>query len=154
MGNAVAVMDAPDAPSGRINASRVILGGLVAGLLINISETVVKTVVLAADVTTRMAQMNLSPPGASAIVVLMLRGFAGGIATVWLYAVIRPRFGTGPRAALIAGLAVWFFTCLYPGIAMLAIGLDATRMMVIYMTWTSIELVVAALVGAALYSEG
>ena len=39
-----------------------------------------------------------------------------GIAAVWLYAAIRPRYGAGPRTAVIAGLAVWVMADLWSGI--------------------------------------
>jgi hypothetical protein len=38
--------------------------------------------------------------------------FLGGILLVWLYAAIRPRFGPGPRTALLAGFMLWLITCL------------------------------------------
>ena len=37
-------------------------------------------------------------------------GFLCGIVLLWLYASIRPRYGPGPKTAVIAGLAVWFIT--------------------------------------------
>jgi len=58
------------------------------------------------------------PEGGSTIAVWMVYGFAWAIAAVWLYAAIRPRFGPGAKTALCAGLAVWFFHSLLPGIAM------------------------------------
>ena len=81
---------------GRIDMGRVMLGGLVAGVVINISEFVLNQVVLLSDMTTALARMNLPPIGGLAIPVFILLGFAGGIAAVWLYAAIRPRFGPGP----------------------------------------------------------
>src|SRR2546426_6125035 len=48
--------------------------------------------------------MNLSSARRS------LTGFVQGIATVCLYAAIRPRFGAGPSTAAIAALSVWFLT--------------------------------------------
>ena len=32
-----------------------------------------------------------------------------GISTMWLYAAIRPRYGSGPRTAAVAGFALWFY---------------------------------------------
>jgi hypothetical protein len=43
-------------------------------------------------------------------VMMIMTGFVQGIATVCLYAAIRPRFGPGPRTAAIAGTSVWFLT--------------------------------------------
>ena len=42
--------------------------------------------------------------------VIVITGFVEGIATVCLYAAIRPRFGPGPSTAAIAGTSVWFLT--------------------------------------------
>jgi hypothetical protein len=150
MGNAVAVMDAP---MGRINAGKVILGGLVAGLAINISQFLLNMVVVAADMATALARMNLPPIGGSAILIFVVLGFAGGVVMIWIYAGIRPRFGPGPATAVIAGLVVWFLAYLYSGIAMSAMGMYPMRMMAITWAWGLVESIVAALAGAALYSE-
>ena len=101
-------------PTDNINLARVILGGIVAGLVINFSEFVLNQVVLLSDMTTALARMNLPPVGGSAIPVFIVLGFVGGIAAVWLYAAIRPRFGAGPKTALIAGLFFWFVRFLEP----------------------------------------
>jgi hypothetical protein len=39
----------------------------------------------------------------------LLWGFVVGIAAIWLYAAIRPRYGPGAATALRAGFAVWLF---------------------------------------------
>jgi hypothetical protein len=40
----------------------------------------------------------------------MTFGFLCGIVLVWLYASIRPRYGPGPKTAVIAGLTIWLIT--------------------------------------------
>jgi hypothetical protein len=149
MGNAVAVME----PVGRINVARVILGGLVAGLVINISEFVLNQVVLLSDMTTALARMNLPPIGGAAIPTFIVLSFVGGIAAVWLYAAIRPRFGPGPKTAAIAGLVVWFFGYFWSGVAMHAMGMYGARLLAISLTWGLVESIVATLIGASLYTE-
>jgi hypothetical protein len=104
---------------GKINYGRVILGGIVAGIVINILEYLVHEVLLKAQhVETMKALGKTMPEGGSTIAVWMVYGFAWAIAAVWLYAAIRPRFGPGAKTAFCAGLTVWFFDCLLPGIAM------------------------------------
>jgi hypothetical protein len=154
VGNAVAVLDPPMGRSNAINTGRVLLGGIVAGVVINLSQFVLNMIVLAADMATSLARMNLPPIGGSAIPVFIALGFAGGVGMLWIYAAIRPRFGPGPRTAVMAGLTVWFFGYAYSGAAMYAMGMYPARMMIISMTWGFIESIVAALVGAAMYSEG
>ena len=94
---------------GRINAGRVILGGLLAGLVINLGETVLNLVVVAQAMEDSLRARNLPPLGGGPIAGFVILAFFVGIATVWLYAAIRPRFGPGVRTAAIAGLVVWFF---------------------------------------------
>ena len=93
---------------GKINLGRVILGGLVAGVIINVVEGVMNGVILqpqwsaAAKAIGRSATMSTKQ-----IVAFNVWGFAAGIIAVWLYAAMRPRFGAGPRTAITAGAAVW-----------------------------------------------
>ena len=39
-----------------------------------------------------------------------------GIASVWLYAAIRPRYGAGAGTAIMAGVAVWVMAHLWSGV--------------------------------------
>jgi hypothetical protein len=152
MGNAVAVMEVP--PMGRINVARVVIGGIVAGLVINVSEFVLNQAVLVSDMNAALARMNLPPIGGSAIPMFIVLGFVGGLATVWLYAAMRPRFGPGPSTGVITGLVVWFFVYFYGGVALYAMGMFPARTMAISLGWGLGESIIAALAGSALYAEG
>jgi hypothetical protein len=92
-----------------INVSRVILGGLVAGLVMNAIDFVVNGVLLASDWETATVALGIDPQSiaASSAIGWIAFDFIGGIALVWLYAAMRPRFGPGPRTAAIAGLTLW-----------------------------------------------
>ncbi len=96
----------------RINVGRVILGGLLAGLVVNVSETILNVVVVASSMEAALHERNLPPLGIQPIIGFVVMAFLLGIATVWLYAAIRPRFGAGAGTAVIAGVAVWFFAYL------------------------------------------
>jgi hypothetical protein len=41
--------------------------------------------------------------------VVIINPLVLGIVTMWLYAVLRSRYGPGPKTAAIAALAVWLF---------------------------------------------
>jgi hypothetical protein len=154
MGSAVAVMETPG--SGRaagINVSRVIVGGIVAGLVINISEFLLNQIILLSDMTTALARMNLPPVGGSTISVFIVLGFIGGIAAVCLYAAIRPRFGAGPKTALLAGLFFWFVGYFWSGAVMYALHMYSARLLAIAFCWELVECILATLIGASLYTE-
>ena len=137
---------------GKINYGRVILGGIMAGIVINVLEYLVHEVLLKAQHVEEMKALGKTmPEGGSTIAVWIVYGFAWAIAAVWLYAAIRPRFGPGAKTALCAGLAVWFFDSLLPGIAMWNMTL-----MPLSPGQNFAELVVqvlAVIAGAAVYKE-
>jgi hypothetical protein len=138
---------------GRINTARVVSGGLVAGLIINISEAVLNLQVLAADLEAATTAHNLAPMGGNAIAIFTILGFVLGVALVWLYAAIRPRYGPGPRTAICAALTVWFLAYCFATINFAVLGLMPTGPLVIGLVWGLVELIVAALAGCRLYQE-
>jgi hypothetical protein len=138
---------------GGINLGRVVLGGLLAGVVIDASEILLNGVVLGEQMNAAMQRLNLPPVGAGAIGVFVVLGFALGIAAVWLYAAIRSRFGAGVQTALYAGCAVWFFAYLYPSIGMAVMGLFPAGLITLGVIWGLVELLVAAVAGAWLYKE-
>jgi len=74
----------------KINWGRVIGGGLLAGLVINVVEFLVNGLWLAADWGAAMKALGMSGEyGTAQVVVFNLWGFAMGIFAVWLYAAIR-----------------------------------------------------------------
>jgi hypothetical protein len=139
---------------GKINLSRVVLGGIVAGIVIDAFEGILNGVILSsqwAEVLTGLGKS--STMSAKQIVAFDIWGFAVGILTVGLYAAIRPRFGAGPRTGVLAGLAVWalafamgdatpVFLHIFP------VGTMATSLVV-----EAVGMAIAGVAGAAVYKE-
>lgn len=138
---------------GRINMGRVIVGGLIAGLVVNVSEYVLNTFVIARDMEAAMKAMNVPAMDAGQIPAFVVLGFLLGIVTVWLYAAIRPRFGPGVTTATYAALAIWFLAYAYPSAFMIVMHLFPTTPMVIGGVWGLVEIVVASVAGAWAYTE-
>jgi hypothetical protein len=139
---------------GSINMRRVVLGGLAAGLLINISEFVLNAIVLADDMTAAMAALNRPPVDGSMIMWFVVLAFGIGLMTVWVYAAVRPRFGPGVRTAICASLLIWGLAFLYPNLFIVIMGLFPTKLMMIATVWGLAELLVAGVAGAWIYTEG
>ena len=136
----------------KINLSRVILGGLLAGIVVNISEGLLHAVVMKAQDAELMKSLGRPmPEGGGVMVVWFLWGFAWGIVAVWLYAAVRPRFGPGPGTAAKVGVAAWFFCCLLSMVAMVNMGLFPFNGL--ELVWTLVQDVVAVIVGAWVYKE-
>lgn len=93
---------------GKINMGRVILGGLVAGVVINAFEGVANGVVLEADWVKAMTALGKTPAfSVKQIVYFNVAGFAFGMLMMLAYAAMRPRLGAGAKTALCAGGLVW-----------------------------------------------
>ncbi len=138
---------------GRINMGRVIVGGLLAGLLINCSEFVLNTFVIAKDMEAAMKAMGLPPMDPGQIPFFVVFGFLLGIVTVWLYAAIRPRFGPGVPTAAYTALVVWFLAYLYPTLFFLVMHVFPANAMIVSVVWGLGEILIAGVAGAWAYTE-
>lgn len=138
---------------GKVNLGRVILGGLLAGLVINISEAILNTIVIGAPMNELLKARNLPSVGNSSIAAFVFLGFLLGIVTIWLYAAIRPRYGAGPGAAIMAALIVFFLAYIYPSAGLVVMGFMSASLMFIIVGWGLVEIIMASLAGAWLYRE-
>jgi hypothetical protein len=91
-------------------------------------------------------------PGAMEIAGRTLTGFAVGIMLVWIYAMIRPRFGPGPKTAMISAFVVWVFGFLFY-LDWLWAGMMSPTLYAIVSVVMIITLAIAAWLGAMLYKE-
>jgi hypothetical protein len=112
---------------GRINVKGVIVGGLVAGLVLNVIDYLVYGVWLAPELAAAMQAAGKRPVD-SLIPLFILLDFVYGIALVQLYAAIRPRFGAGPATAVKAGIFVWVIAGLLHAIGEAPMGLLPMRL--------------------------
>ena len=115
---------------GKINWGRVILGGLLAGVVVNVVEFALHAVILNPDWKAAMAALSRSPDESTgAMMIYVGLGYLIGILAVCYYAAIRPRFGAGPKTAVCAGLGVWLLAYLVPTIGMVPLGLLPNRLL-------------------------
>jgi hypothetical protein len=136
-----------------INLGRVLLGGLVAGVILNVGEFVLNDVVLGAQMKGFFDKHNFAEPGPNFIIAAVAITFVLGIVIVLGYAAIRPRFGAGPKTAIIAALFAWFGVYLYSGIINGLLFRIPLNLLLIAFAWGLVEYVIAALIGAWLYRE-
>lgn len=152
MGKDVMVMD-PQGSARSINIGKVIAGGLLCGLLINISETILNLVVVPTDMAAALKDRNLPELGGGPIVGFVVFAFLLGVGIVWLYAAIRPRFGPGVKTAIVAGVVAWLFAYAYPSLGMMFMGFFPAGLTAFTLVWGLVEVLVGAVAGAWLYSE-
>jgi hypothetical protein len=136
-----------------INLGRVVLGGLLAGLVLNIGEFILNDFVLGAQMKDFMTRHNFAEPAGSFIAIAVGLTFVMGIVLVLGYACIRTRLGPGVKTAIIAGLFAWFAVYFYSGIingVLFGIPMGTMCMVVVY---GLVEYILAAVAGAWLYKE-
>jgi hypothetical protein len=138
---------------GTINFARVLIGGLVAGLILNIGEWLLNGMVLAKEMKDFFQKCGLPEPGTNFLVIAVTITFVLGIVLVLGYAAMRPRFGAGPKTAIITALFAWFGIYLYQNLIGFGLGIVPPKALVIALAWGLVEYILAALVGGALYKE-
>jgi hypothetical protein len=139
---------------GKINTGRVILGGLVAGIILDILGFLVDGIWLAPQWADGMKALGHAEFGSSQLVWINLLGLATGIAAIWLYAGIRPRFGAGVKTAVLAGVAVWVLGWLLPNLDFMWFsGLFAHPLTAMTTGAGLVEVLLGVVAGAYLYKE-
>ena len=137
----------------KINFGRVLLGGFVAGLIINIGEFVLNGIILAPHMEADMKRMGITPPGNGFAVLAVGLTFIFGIVAIFTYAMMRGRLGPGPKTALLTALILWFCLYAYSGtINMLLINVPP-KLILMILAWGIVEYPLGVLAGAALYKE-
>ncbi len=138
-----------------INTGRVVAGGLVAGVVTNACDMLWHMTVMQDDMAAMAQKFGMDPAAAqsmSAAAPWIVIDFLFGILIVWTYAAMRPRFGPGPKTALIAGIT------LYLAVTAVLYGFTSMGMMPMgaLARGSAAELVstvLGSLAGAAVYKE-
>src|SRR5262249_14857580 len=96
-------------PMTRINFGRVIIAGIVAGVVLNVCD-VAGGMLLADQQKELISRLHLDPAlmtDVSKAVPWIVIDFLVGMLMAFTYASIRPRFGPGPRTAITGGLLLY-----------------------------------------------
>ena len=140
-----------------INTQKVLIGGIAAGVVMNIIDFVVNKFFLGARM---VAEADAFKPGMSAsmmttsvMVSYVIMDLVLGIALVWTYAAIRPRFGPGMKTATYVAVLFWIlagvFLSGYLHNGMMSMGLWGA-----FAFFGLVNFLVSSWVGAKLYTEG
>jgi len=137
----------------KINHRRVLLGGLIAGVVMNVGEYLLNEVVLVWQMEETFRRLGMPRPGANFIALAVFLTLLLGIVIVLLYAMLRHRLGPGPRTAIVAALIVWFCVYVYAGILSGALLAIPVHLLVLGIVWGLVEYSFGAVLGAWVYKE-
>jgi hypothetical protein len=137
-----------------INVNRWLAGGVAAGILIWVLEGLSSMLLYMDEVEAALAAHSMSMELSAGVMVLaVVISLIVGLTLVFFYAAARPRFGPGPRTAIIVAVALWFGGWLPSLIGYGMIGLYPTGLLIQWAIVGLVELILAALLGGVIYRE-
>jgi hypothetical protein len=139
---------------GKINMQKVLVGGLIAGLVLNVIDYLAFGVMWKAQMAANMQALGKAPISNSMIPWFVVTDFIGGIFLVWLYAAVRPRFGVGPATAVKSGLVAWFCGSLLVNAGMWPMGIFPQSFTIQTTILALVAWPLATVIGAKFYAEG
>ena len=138
----------------KINVGRLLLGGIVAGIVSDVLGYLVDGRLLAPNWSDGMLALGHSELGLGEFLYFDAFGIVVGIVLIWIYAAILPRFGPGAFTAIYASLAVWVVGVLIPNLSFMWVsGLFAHRLTAYTTAGGLVEIVVGGIAGALLYKD-
>jgi hypothetical protein len=139
---------------GKINIGRVVLGGIVAGIVADLLDFLVDGLWLRPLWDYDMDLLQRPPFSVGNWIGFNVLGIVSGIVAIWIYAAIRPRLGPGLKTAICAGVVVWILGTLVPNASFMYVAGLFSKHLTLYTTVGGlVEVVVGTIVGAWLYKE-
>ena len=137
-----------------MNWKRIILGGVLAGLVMNVLDALTEMLVLGERYKQlQEAGVFLKEPRLPFVPIWILGLFAAGVVAAWFYAAVRPRLGPGPRTALLVGLCLGLLAHVPYNVTHAAWGMQGRFMPLVWMLGGMLQLVVGTLVAGWVYKE-
>lgn len=139
-----------------MNVTRWLIGGFVAGILCFFGDGIIHGAILPADWEANLTALGFDTKGqdqGQSMLYFAIYDLAKGFAAAWIYVAIRPRYGAGPRTAVLASLLAWATCCVIPNITWLAIPIFPSDFVV---KWAFLELgpvLAGGVAAAAIYKE-
>jgi len=130
------------------NIKSLILGGVVAGLLINAVEYLIHGVLLNPQWIAAFAALGKTPTGWTTFIP---SNFLVGIIGIWVYTKFRPNYGPGPKTALRAALSIWIVFWVIPMMALQPMDLFPNMLVFTTIIVGLLDSIPAILLGAWIY---
>jgi hypothetical protein len=138
----------------KINLLRLLLGGAVAGIVIDILGYLVDVVWLQDQWSDAMLSFGRNEFSTTQIAGFGVTGFLLGIVAIVIYLGFRPLFGANWKTAIYAGLVAWFVGVLLPNTSHMIVAELVTKHLALNTTLGGlVEVVAGTVAGAWLYKE-
>jgi hypothetical protein len=141
-----------------MNGSRIIAGGLVAGIVMNVMDFISNGMIFGERMKAEsnafragLGDMMAAPSSKMMAGYVIMDLVVGGI-LIWAYAAMRPRFGAGPKTAVMTALAFWIFGSIV-ATGYMTMGVMSSGLWLQFGLFYLVSLLVATLAGGAIYKE-
>jgi hypothetical protein len=143
----------------RVNWTRLLAGGVVATLICFATDGMMHEGLLHAEWAHVYVALSAQPPQqasghAAALISFFDYELGRGLGAVFIYVMMRARYGAGPKTALWAGLVIWLVCSVSGPAQFIPLGFYSHAL---WWKVASVQLVTtlaASLAGAAIYREG
>jgi hypothetical protein len=139
-----------------MNTKKVLIGGFVAAVVMNVIDWLVNGVLLAGRMK---AESDAFKPGlsdqmmsGSSIFGYIVMDIVLAFALVWTYAAIRPRFGPGIKTASYAALLFWVLTLIFMS-GYMHMGMMSGGLWGMVAVFSLVNYLLSAWAGAKFYTE-
>lgn len=140
----------------KINFNRVVGGGILAAILLFVMEGFIQGAILGSEWKAwaeAMGSLNHAPSNSTGMLIWLIVSLVHGITGVWIYAAIRPRYGAGPKTALLAGLLIWLPGWLTPALGYFALGNIPHHIAIVGSIGGLLAALISIVAGAYIYKE-
>ena len=138
---------------GGINVGRWLASGFAASVVVFIVEGMA-SVFYMEEMETSLEALGLAMEmSTSGWILAILASLIVGMAIMFFYVAARPRFGPGPKTAILAAMVIWVCGNFLALIGYQMIGIYPTSMLVMWGGIGLVEINLAALVGGWIYQE-
>jgi hypothetical protein len=138
------------------NLAGVARGGAIAGVIHFLVTGIANGVVLRAPLQTWMQSTGdmLRPPAQPIPMALWaIMSLTYGFVGVWIYAGIAPRYGAGPKTALLAGTSLWVISKFAVALDLTALGIMPAQIVAGQTIVGFVAILLGVLVGARFYRD-
>jgi hypothetical protein len=139
----------------KINWGRVIVGGIVAAIICFVTDGLLHERVLGADWKAVYDNLGIANPKHNSIGVIYFAVFELGRAfiSLFVYALMRPHYGPGPKTAALAGIVGWIAFSVTGPAEFIPLGFFSNALWLKAAAFQLVTSILATIAGAALYKD-
>jgi len=139
----------------RINWARLLIGALIATIIAFLSDGFLHEQLLKADWKAVYDNLGATPTveHGSHMVYFVAFELGRGLVSMFVYVMMRPHFGPGPKTAALAGVVAWLAFSVTGPAQFIPLGFFSNALWAKVMVFQLVTSVLAAIAGAAIYKD-